>query len=45
LLRRWSLYFHAGDHRFESGWGYLSEGEIVDALLDVWGDYRESPVF
>jgi methylmalonyl-CoA mutase N-terminal domain/subunit len=24
---------------------YASEGEIVEALQTVWGDYRESPVF
>jgi len=24
---------------------HASEGEIVQALQDVWGDYRESPVF
>jgi methylmalonyl-CoA mutase N-terminal domain/subunit len=24
---------------------HASEGEIVLALQDVWGDYRESPVF
>jgi methylmalonyl-CoA mutase N-terminal domain/subunit len=24
---------------------HASEGEIVGALQDVWGDYRESPVF
>jgi methylmalonyl-CoA mutase N-terminal domain/subunit len=24
---------------------HASEGEIVAALQDVWGDYRESPVF
>ena len=24
---------------------HASEGEIVDALQDVWGDYRETPVF
>ena len=24
---------------------HTSEGEIVRALQDVWGDYRESPVF
>jgi methylmalonyl-CoA mutase N-terminal domain/subunit len=23
----------------------VSEGEIVDALQQVWGDYREQPVF
>jgi methylmalonyl-CoA mutase N-terminal domain/subunit len=23
----------------------VSEGEIVDALQQVWGDYRELPVF
>ena len=24
---------------------HTSEGEIVQALQEVWGDYRESPVF
>ena len=24
---------------------YASEGEIVEALQAVWGDYRETPVF
>jgi methylmalonyl-CoA mutase N-terminal domain/subunit len=24
---------------------HASEGEIVHALQDVWGDYRERPVF
>jgi methylmalonyl-CoA mutase N-terminal domain/subunit len=24
---------------------HASEGEIVDALQTVWGDYRETPVF
>jgi methylmalonyl-CoA mutase N-terminal domain/subunit len=24
---------------------HASEGEIIQALQDVWGDYRESPVF
>jgi hypothetical protein len=24
---------------------HASEGEIVEALQDVWGAYRETPVF
>ena len=24
---------------------HVSEGEIVEALQQVWGDYREQPVF
>ncbi len=24
---------------------HVSEGEIVQALQSVWGDYREQPVF
>jgi methylmalonyl-CoA mutase N-terminal domain/subunit len=24
---------------------HVSEGEIVEALQEIWGDYRESPVF
>ncbi len=24
---------------------HTSEGEIVQALQQVWGDYREAPVF
>jgi methylmalonyl-CoA mutase N-terminal domain/subunit len=24
---------------------HCTEGEIVGALQDVWGDYRETPVF
>jgi hypothetical protein len=24
---------------------HASEGEIVQALQDIWGDYREVPVF
>jgi methylmalonyl-CoA mutase N-terminal domain/subunit len=24
---------------------HVSEGEIVDALQDIWGAYRETPVF
>jgi methylmalonyl-CoA mutase N-terminal domain/subunit len=24
---------------------HCTEGEIVAALQDVWGDYRETPVF
>jgi methylmalonyl-CoA mutase N-terminal domain/subunit len=24
---------------------HVSEGEIVDALQAVWGDYREAPAF
>ena len=24
---------------------HVSEGEIVQALQEVWGDYREQPVF
>jgi len=29
----------------EAGRVHTTEGEIVQALQDVWGDYREQPVF
>jgi methylmalonyl-CoA mutase, N-terminal domain len=29
----------------EAGRAHVSEGEIVQALQEVWGDYREQPVF
>jgi methylmalonyl-CoA mutase, N-terminal domain len=29
----------------ESARAHVSEGEIVEALQEVWGDYREQPVF
>ena len=29
----------------EAGRAGVSEGEIVEALQSVWGDYREMPVF
>ena len=32
-------------YRLECARVHSSEGEIVEALQDVWGDYRESPVF
>jgi methylmalonyl-CoA mutase N-terminal domain/subunit len=41
----------AGDHRnlmpllLDAARVHATEGEIVEALQDVWGDYREQPVF
>jgi methylmalonyl-CoA mutase N-terminal domain/subunit len=32
-------------HLVEAARVHASEGEIVQALQDVWGDYRETPVF
>jgi methylmalonyl-CoA mutase N-terminal domain/subunit len=32
-------------HLLEAARVHASEGEIVDALQSVWGDYRETPVF
>jgi methylmalonyl-CoA mutase N-terminal domain/subunit len=32
-------------HLLEAARVHVSEGEIVDALQGVWGDYRETPVF
>ena len=32
-------------HLLEAARVHASEGEIVKALQDVWGDYREAPVF
>jgi methylmalonyl-CoA mutase N-terminal domain/subunit len=32
-------------HLLEAARAHASEGEIVQALQDVWGDYREVPVF
>jgi methylmalonyl-CoA mutase N-terminal domain/subunit len=32
-------------HLVECARAYASEGEICDALRDVWGVYRETPVF
>jgi len=32
-------------HLLEAARVHASEGEIVQALQRVWGDYRESPVF
>jgi methylmalonyl-CoA mutase N-terminal domain/subunit len=32
-------------HLVEAARVYASEGEIVQALQDIWGDYRETPVF
>jgi methylmalonyl-CoA mutase N-terminal domain/subunit len=29
----------------EAARAHVSEGEIVEALQEVWGDYREQPVF
>ena len=29
----------------EAARAHTSEGEIVHALQEVWGDYRETPVF
>ena len=29
----------------EAGRAHVSEGEIVQALQSVWGDYREMPAF
>ena len=29
----------------EAARAHVSEGEIVQALQEVWGDYRETPVF
>ena len=29
----------------EAAEAHVSEGEIVEALQDVWGSYRETPVF
>jgi methylmalonyl-CoA mutase, N-terminal domain len=32
-------------HLLDAARAHCSEGEIVRALQDVWGDYRETPVF
>jgi methylmalonyl-CoA mutase, N-terminal domain len=32
-------------HLLDAARAHCSEGEIVAALQDVWGDYRETPVF
>jgi len=32
-------------HLLDAARAHCSEGEIVSALQDVWGDYRETPVF
>jgi methylmalonyl-CoA mutase N-terminal domain/subunit len=32
-------------HLVQAARVYASEGEIVQALQDIWGDYRETPVF
>ena len=32
-------------HLLDAARVHASEGEIVQALQDVWGDYREAPVF
>jgi methylmalonyl-CoA mutase N-terminal domain/subunit len=32
-------------HLLDAARAHCSEGEIVMALQDVWGDYRETPVF
>jgi methylmalonyl-CoA mutase, N-terminal domain len=32
-------------HLLDAARAHASEGEIVAALQDVWGDYRETPVF
>jgi methylmalonyl-CoA mutase N-terminal domain/subunit len=32
-------------HLVECARAYASEGEICDALREVWGVYRETPVF
>jgi methylmalonyl-CoA mutase N-terminal domain/subunit len=32
-------------HLIDAARMHTSEGEIVEALQEVWGDYRESPVF
>jgi methylmalonyl-CoA mutase N-terminal domain/subunit len=32
-------------HLLDAARAHCTEGEIVMALQDVWGDYRETPVF
>jgi methylmalonyl-CoA mutase N-terminal domain/subunit len=32
-------------HLLDAARVHASEGEIVEALQEVWGDYREAPVF
>jgi methylmalonyl-CoA mutase, N-terminal domain len=32
-------------HLLDAARAHCTEGEIVGALRDVWGDYRETPVF
>jgi methylmalonyl-CoA mutase N-terminal domain/subunit len=32
-------------HLLDAARAHCTEGEIVRALQDVWGDYRETPVF
>jgi methylmalonyl-CoA mutase N-terminal domain/subunit len=32
-------------HLLDAARVHASEGEIVEALQDIWGDYRETPVF
>ncbi len=29
----------------EAARAHVSEGEIIQAMQEVWGDYRETPVF
>ena len=32
-------------HFLQAARAHVSEGEMVEALQQIWGDYRETPVF